>query len=282
MVTLASENRSEAANTVQPPRSPLSRLGDFLRLLTCKRRCTQEELQKRADKRYEELLALGRAVTPRKREDWYDRLLWWSEVKTKRGARVFVLAPRGPQGETEYAINMWELIAYALTKMHDAVVLEDTPFALVWVQQNDHRVWPWSAWRLSESLHARYSKNLEAIHVVHPSWTVRVLRLLLWPLASEEFWDYFYAHERIEFLDMALDMKKFRLPKDICEYDKWLDQQAQELHKQQAAKYGGPMGSGFGGMMGAGAPDEERQKLEAQMEEMKRLLKEKGYDDKQD
>ena len=37
----------------------------------------------------------------------------------------------------------------------------------------------------------------------------------------------------IEFLDVALDMRRFRLPKDIVEYDQWLDKQAEELHKQQ-------------------------------------------------
>ena len=37
---------------------------------------------------------------------------------------------------------------------------------------------------------------------------------------------------------MALDMRKFRLPKDIVEYDEWLDKQAEELHKQQALKHG--------------------------------------------
>lgn len=40
------------------------------------------------------------------------------------------------------------------------------------------------------------------------------------------------------FLDVALDMRKFRLPKDIVEYDQWLDKQAEELHKQQALKHG--------------------------------------------
>lgn len=29
-------------------------------------------------------------------------------------------------------------------------------------------------------------------------------------------------------------MRRFRLPKDIVEYDQWLDKQAEELHKQQA------------------------------------------------
>ena len=41
---------------------------------------------------------------------------------------------------------------------------EDTRFAVVWVQQSDHRVGPWMAWRFSESLHEKYAKNLEAAH----------------------------------------------------------------------------------------------------------------------
>jgi len=38
---------------------------------------------------------------------------------------VFVLAPRGPQGETDYYINMKELLGYALSKMHKVVAEED-------------------------------------------------------------------------------------------------------------------------------------------------------------
>ncbi|CAJ1338471.1 unnamed protein product [Effrenium voratum] len=265
----------------EPPEarpSPLSRLRDFLRAVTCQRRQVKAQ-------RYEQLLEVGRGVPERKREEWYDRLAWWSEVPTKKGAKVFVFAPRGPGGETEYPISMRELLGYALLKMDKVVVEEDSTFAVVWVQENDHRLWPVQAWRLSESLHERYGNNLEAVHVVHPSWTVRFLRLLFWPLASEEFWDYFQSHERVEFLDVALDMRRFRLPKDIVEYDKWLDKQAEELHKQQASKQGlgGSFGGGFGGGFGnIGNSDEERKKLEQQMEEMKRALAQKGYSGKAD
>jgi len=245
-----------------------------------------EERRKVARDRYADLLALGRNVPLNRKEEWYDRLAWWTEAETKTGARVFVLAPRGPQGQPEAYINMWELLSFVLAKMDEVVVGKATKFAVVWVQLSDHRVWPWEAYRFSESLHERYSEHLEAIHVIHPSWTTRFLRLALWPLASEEFWDYFYSHERIEFLDTYVDFKKFRLPKDIHDYDKWLDQQASELNKQQAARTGGAFGGGmmgYGGMGGmAGQTDAERQKLETQMEEMKRLLREKGFDGKED
>ena len=102
--------------------SPLQRLVNLLRRVTC---------QRRKPERYEAMLALGRQVPERKQEEWYDRLAWWSEVKTKQGSKVFVLAPRGPQGETEppadlgkrkaaqdYYINMKELLGFALAKMH--------------------------------------------------------------------------------------------------------------------------------------------------------------------
>lgn len=47
-------------------------------------------------------------------------------VRTKQGSRVFVLAPRGPQGETDFHINMRELLSFALSKMHKVVAEEDT------------------------------------------------------------------------------------------------------------------------------------------------------------
>jgi len=31
--------------------------------------------------RYNELVAVGEQVSQRKKEDWYDRLAWWSDVK---------------------------------------------------------------------------------------------------------------------------------------------------------------------------------------------------------
>ena len=35
------------------------------------------------------------------------------------------MAPRGPQGETDYHINMRELLGFALSKMHKVVAEED-------------------------------------------------------------------------------------------------------------------------------------------------------------
>lgn len=274
MVTLPEDEKPSAALKSSPAPSPLSRLTRWLRLVTCQRRASAEVRQAR----YEELVAKGQQVPEVKKEDWYERLAWWSEVKTKKGSKVFVIAPRGPSGETDYYINMREFLGFALSKMHKTVIEEEQRYAVVWVQESDHRVGPWMAWRFSESLPESYAKNLEAVHVVHPSWTVRFLRLILWPLASEDFWDYFHSHERIEFLDVALDLRKFRLPKDIVEYDQWLDKQAEELHKQQAMKHSHGAFMGFGN---AGA-EEERKKLEEQIEEMKRVLEQKGHSMKTD
>ena len=36
------------------------------------------------------------------------------------------------------------------------VAEEDQRFAVVWVQESDHRVGPFMAWRFSESLHERW------------------------------------------------------------------------------------------------------------------------------
>jgi len=47
-------------------------------------------------------------------------IVWSSpDVQTKMGAKVFVLAPRGPDGNTECFIDMWALFAYAVTLMHE-------------------------------------------------------------------------------------------------------------------------------------------------------------------
>ncbi|CAE8612811.1 unnamed protein product [Polarella glacialis] len=271
---------SSTTTSPTPQLSLLGRASQFLRLITCRRRRSDEELQKEALKRYSALTAQGAKVPEKKQKEWYDKLAWWTDAQTKLGARIFVLAPRGPQGEAESYVDMSELLGFALSKMHQTVVVEDQKYALVWVQLSDHRVWPWTPLQIMDSLDPRYSKNLEAVHVVHPSWMVRFLRLALWPIASEEFWDLFWAHERIEFLDSHVDMKKFRLPKDVQDYDKFLDQQASELNKQQAAKYGGGFMAPNVPDMNTGGPTsgQDEQKHALQMEELKRLLQQKGFD----
>jgi len=243
--------------------------------MQCCRRRSNEAEEVLAQQRYEDLLARGRAVDSKQRH-WYDKLCWWSDVSTKTGARIFCVAPRGPKGQTEYPISMWELIAYCLTKLHDHVVTESRQFAIVWVQLNDHRLGLMDLRRLKASLHPRYLAMLEGLHIVHPSWLVRALRLLLWPIAEDELWDRWHAHERVEFLDSHVDMKKFRLPKDIYEYDKWLDKQAQEATEQANKRFGSGGASGGLGGFGGGAMEAEGNKAKEQMDQFKRLLEERG------
>eukprot|EP00425_Heterocapsa_triquetra_P023501 CAMPEP_0195118602 /NCGR_PEP_ID=MMETSP0448-20130528/117438_1 /TAXON_ID=66468 /ORGANISM="Heterocapsa triquestra, Strain CCMP 448" /LENGTH=163 /DNA_ID=CAMNT_0040155877 /DNA_START=92 /DNA_END=583 /DNA_ORIENTATION=- len=153
--------------------------------------------------------------------------------------------------------------------MHDYVVGENKRFALVWVQFSDHRMFSTTLRTFWKSLHQRYLRNLEALHVVHPSWAVRLLRLTLWPVAPDDFWDRWFAHERIEFLDSHMDMKKFKLPSDIYEYDKFLDKQAEKINEDAKTKFGGGFGSA--------AAEEERKKQAEQIDELQRLLKEQAY-----
>lgn len=255
-------------------------LTKLYRLVTCKRRRSPEEDVQSRTKSYNELLKLGRSV-PENRKAWYEKLAFWSDVKTKMGNRIFVLAPRGPRGETEVHIDMWELLAFSLVLMHDSVVTEGASYSVVWVQLNNHRMWPWTMLNFAEYLHPKYGQLLEALHVVHPSWGCRILRLVLWPIADDELWDYFYAHERVEFLDTHMDMRKFRLPKDIYEYDKWLDQQAQEINEQAKKQFGG--GSMFGASPGGfQLSEEDKRNHQMQMEELKRLLEQKGLGGKKE
>lgn len=251
-----------------------------LRLLTCRRRSPEAEAKSREQK-YRALLQRGRSISP-KQKQWYDKLCWWAnDATTKDGARIFVMAPRGPKGQPEYWIDTWEFVSYCLAQM-DEHVASGKKFAVVWVQLNNHRLWP-NDWRwLRGALDERYEANLEAIHVVHPSWGTRILRMFLWPIAEESYWDCFQAHERIEFLDSHIDTKKFKLPKDIYEYDKWLDTQAKEM-SEKANKQFGSGSFGSSNMMGGSSINED--KMNEQMEHFKKLLEEQegqGQDKKRD
>jgi len=122
---------------------------DFGRYLLrgCQRYRVVDQLRK---DRYTDLLKIARTIEGKKK-DWYGKLAYWSHAKTKKGAEIFVLCPRGPKGETEAYINMWELLSFVLAKMDEVVVGKATKFAVVWVQLSDHRVWPWEAYRFSEN-----------------------------------------------------------------------------------------------------------------------------------
>jgi len=240
----------------------------------CARRSLPSDPEKARLQLYHEMVAAGRQVDD-KNKNWYEKLAWWSDVKTKAGGRIFALVPRGPKGELDMWIDMWELLCFAVGKMHEHVVTEDKPFAIVWCQFGDHRLFFPTMSRVRSSLHPKFAKNFEALHVVHPSWGVRLLRLTLWPIAPDEFWDAFHAHERVEFLDTSIvtESRDFRLlPRDVYEHDKWLDQQSKELNEQ--AKQRGGFG-GMGGLSGAGGHQESEEEKKA-MEELRRLLEAKG------
>eukprot|EP00415_Alexandrium_ostenfeldii_P004132 UN4132 len=164
---------------------------------------------------------------------------------------------------------MWELLGYAVNKLHEYAVTQDNRFAIIWCHFGDTRMWVPTMQQFRNSLHPKYAKNFEALHVLHPSWSTRILRLLLWPIAPDDFWDKFHAHERIEFLEPHVDLRKFRLPSDIYEHDKWLDKQAIEMSEQAKAR-------GLGGFGASAMNQEEKEKQQDTMEQFKRMMSTKG------
>merc|ERR1712216_914465 len=90
------------------------------RLLTCQMRARRPGDKKRLA-RYSQLVLRGRKLSEKK-QAFYSKMCWWSNSKTRVGGKIFVIAPRGPKGELDTYIDMWELFAYAVAKMHDAVV----------------------------------------------------------------------------------------------------------------------------------------------------------------
>ena len=117
---------------------------------------------------------------------------------------------------------------YATSLLHEHVVERNQRYILIWVQMNDHRFSILELVKLYRGLPQKYLDNLDALHVVHPSWSVRLLRLALWPICPVGFWDRFEAHERIEFLPEeclggSLAKLHAALPKELIDYDKYLD-----------------------------------------------------------
>jgi len=190
---------------------------------------------------YRDLVLAGRGLCDADRAK-FEYMAWWSEAITSNGTRVFVLAPRGADGELEGSVDMWRLLTFAVSLMNNHVVDEDKKFAIVWIQTGDPRVQAWSAWQFRRSLHDKYFSNLEAIHVVHPSWSLRCIQLFTWLLSRSEAWECFYNHERIEFLDAHMDLKKLGLPTDVYEYDQVLDKEADLMSEQAALQMGSYVG----------------------------------------
>eukprot|EP00747_Dinoflagellata_sp_TGD_P169698 gnl/TRDRNA2_/TRDRNA2_199370_c0_seq1.p1 gnl/TRDRNA2_/TRDRNA2_199370_c0~~gnl/TRDRNA2_/TRDRNA2_199370_c0_seq1.p1 ORF type:complete len:350 (+),score=94.15 gnl/TRDRNA2_/TRDRNA2_199370_c0_seq1:42-1091(+) len=251
--------------------------GRVLRCLTCQKR--KAKTPNGYTLKYRDMVILGRKL---KDKDDYKKMAWWTDAETKKtGERVFVIAPRGPNGMVEWYVDMDQLLAFVVFNLHDHVVTKNKRYSIIWDQLSDHRVFPFQALSFKKCLHERYAENLGAVHVVHPSWSTRFLRLFLWPIASEEFWDYFLMHERIEFMDRDFDLRKLELPPDLYEFDKFLDKQAAEIAEQAAKMHTkGRFASAFGMNMddpsGSGEPNHYEKKLK----ELEEMMKERGIDPK--
>merc|ERR1712232_1077421 len=182
---------------------------------------------------YRNLLLTGRGLSDVE-QILFGKMAWWSDAVSSDGGRVFVLSPRGEDGELEGYTDMWKLSAYSLAQMHPRVVESGEKYSVVWVQAGDHRLSFWAARKVRRSLPDQYSGNLAGVHVVHPSWSYRVMELALWPFVDESFWDSFYCHERVEFLEQHMRVKELDLPADVIEYDQYLDKEAQYMSEQAA------------------------------------------------
>jgi len=265
-----------AADAATPEPTP-GFVGRLIRFVTCRRRADSQVSKKKAmEESYKKLIKAARSL-PEKRQDELSKMAWWSPATDRNnGTRIFVLAPRGADGDTECYIDMWTLLAYMLSQLHDHVVVKDQRYVIVWCMFSDHRVGPLSALSFRAHLQERYRKNLDAVHVVHPSWTIRVIRLALWPLADDEFWNVFESHERIEFLDSHTNLKKLALPRDIYEYDQFLDKEAEQMTQQAAKQMQGGRWTPGSNMM-PNPDDAESKKCQEQMDHLQKLLQEKGY-----
>lgn len=191
-----------------------------LGILTCRRRAAASGLAYA----YRCLILAGRGL-PVEEQEKLKTMAWWSEATSKAGNRVFVFAPRGEgeEDDVEGYIDMWKILSYATSEMHEHVVMQNKKFAVVWIQLNDHRISMGQYWSFKRKLHEHFGKNLEAIHVVHPSWTMRLLCLSWIPLANDDFWNKFFVHERVEFLDDFVDLKALSLPSYVQDHDRGLD-----------------------------------------------------------
>jgi hypothetical protein len=169
----------------------------------------------------------------------YHRMVWWSDSLTAEGSRIFVLAPLNLDDLTDAfccclpRLNMRRLVAYVVRIMHEHVVKQDKAFAVVWLQLNELRLSPLKMWQMKHRFHAMYAKNLEVMHIVHPSWTIRCLELAsfcdFWPFA-ENCMEKVHVHERIEFLARHIDLQALALHAEFFDHDEFLEMQ-NELFK---------------------------------------------------
>lgn len=209
----------------------------------------------------------------------FAKMAYWSVAETKQSARCFVLAPCVAGGDYGEYVDMAKLLAYCVSKMHDHVVTQDKEYAVVWLQYSTHRIGPLAAWNFKRSLPERYALNLEAVHVVHPSWGIRFMRLFLWPFAQEVFWDVFQSHERIEFLDTSIkSVKNLELSRHLYEYDRFLDKQAEEMAREANKQ----MGHQFAQSEEGDPNDADTKTYQDQIAEIQRLIKAQGLDAKMD
>lgn len=225
---------------IHRPAEQLDDAGGLLGAIRCRRRAPRDVAIASAQTPYSRLLARGQGLSQDER-NLFGRMAWWSEAETAPGVRVLVLVPRGLDGSMDGSVDMWKLLSYVVSELHERVVQRDERYSIVWVQANDHRMWSVSLWRFRRSMHAKYFENVHEVHVVHPSWAARVYALLLWPWAEESFWDRFISHERVEFLSSHLNVEKLMLPRDVADYDEYLDKESHAMSEQAALLVGGDL-----------------------------------------
>ncbi|CAE8632170.1 unnamed protein product, partial [Polarella glacialis] len=87
---------------------PVSHSGGLLAMLSCQRRSRPSAGQRNSEgdhSAYQGLLEEGQQLSPDAQQA-FSRMAWWSDAVDATGAEVFMLVPRGEDGELGGALDM--------------------------------------------------------------------------------------------------------------------------------------------------------------------------------
>mmetsp|Transcript_42182 Transcript_42182/g.98961 ORF Transcript_42182/g.98961 Transcript_42182/m.98961 type:complete len:257 (+) Transcript_42182:111-881(+) len=227
---------AEQPDPEQPDATPggsSSSTSSLWSMLACSKRASSAR-RSDVDAAYQRMLEAGSEVH-QEDEATFKELVWWSAAKSREGARVLVLAPRGPADDPDGYIDMQKLLAYAVYVAHEQVFQHGDRFIVLWAEMAQRRCTIWEIYSFYRSLPHRCKEKLEAVHLLHPGWGMHLFQLVLWPVCAEDFWEHIYFHDRIQFMRQHIDLNELDLPQEIFDYDEWLDRDDQLTYSDAAA-----------------------------------------------
>eukprot|EP01130_Rhizamoeba_saxonica_P014052 TRINITY_DN6084_c0_g1_i1.p1 TRINITY_DN6084_c0_g1~~TRINITY_DN6084_c0_g1_i1.p1 ORF type:complete len:488 (-),score=99.54 TRINITY_DN6084_c0_g1_i1:38-1501(-) len=146
-------------------------------------------------------------------------LIFQSGVDHSGRSIIVVVGFRFPEGR-----HLLDRVYLHIIKTLDKIV--DKEYIIVYLHSDmEERPKPEMSWlneKLYRQLHEKYSTNLRAIYILHPTFWLKIVKGFFSTFADDSFWDKVRYIERVSDLYDIFDRSQLRLPDEITAFDEKL------------------------------------------------------------